>query len=142
LKGSKYILITKHKKTKHKKQKTKSRQFKANQGKSRQIKANQGKSRQIKANQGKSRQIKAIQGNSRQIKANQGKSRQIKRGDILPVIMFIFKISHQFLCRSQDIRTNVSHYFSFIKSKRFGKSKRYLYISQYMLNATSRIHRG
>uniref|UniRef100_A0A6C0LPR2 Uncharacterized protein n=1 Tax=viral metagenome TaxID=1070528 RepID=A0A6C0LPR2_9ZZZZ len=45
---------------------------------------------------------------SRQIKANQGKSRQYKRGDILPVIMLFFKSSHQFLYRSQDIRTNVS----------------------------------
>jgi hypothetical protein len=86
-----------------------SRQFKAIQGNTRQFKAIQGNSRQFKAIQGNSRQIKANQGKSRQIKANQGKSRQIKRGDILPVIMNIFKTSHQFLCRSQDIRTNVSN---------------------------------
>ena len=62
-----------------------------------------GKSRaraKSKSNQGKSK--------SRQIKANQGNSRQNKRGDILPVIMLFFKSSHQFLYRSQDIRTNVS----------------------------------
>jgi hypothetical protein len=69
------------------------------QGKTRQIKANQGNSRQYKAIQGNSRQFKANQGKSRQFKAKQGNSRQFKRGDILPVIMFIFKTSHQFLCR-------------------------------------------
>jgi hypothetical protein len=73
---------------------------------------------QIKAIQGNTRQeqYKAIQGNTRQYKANQG-----KRGDILPVIMLFFKSSHQFLYRSQDIRTNVSItlFFFFIKSKRF-----------------------
>ena len=82
------------------KTKNNTRQFKA-----RQIKAIQGKAIQGKAIQGNTRQ-----GNTRQIKAN---SRQIKRGDILPVIMFIFKTSVQFLCRSQDIRTNISHNFSF-----------------------------
>jgi hypothetical protein len=70
--------------------------------------------------QGKSRQeqIKANQGKANQGKANQGKSRG---GDILPVIMLIFKSSHQFLYRSQDIRTNVSItlFFFFRKSKRF-----------------------
>jgi hypothetical protein len=95
---------------KNKKQKT--RQIKANN------KANQGNSRQFKAIQGNTRQYKAIQGNTRQYKAIQGNTRQStrqfkaiqgKRGDILPVIMFIFKTSHQFLCRSQDIRTNVSN---------------------------------
>jgi hypothetical protein len=99
LKDSKYIT----------KQKTKT-----NQGKTRQFKAIQGNTRQIKANQGNTRQIKANQGKSRQIKANQGNSRQFKRGDILPVIMFIFKISHQFLCRSQDIRTNVSDFITLL----------------------------
>jgi hypothetical protein len=46
---------------------------------------------------------------------------QGKRGDILPVIMLFFKLSHQFLYRSQDIRTNVSItlFFFFRKSKRF-----------------------
>jgi hypothetical protein len=90
-------------------------------------KQKQGNTRQYKAIQGNTRQYKAIQGNTRQIKANQGNTRQIKaiqgkRGDILPVIMFIFKTSHQFLCRSQDIRTNVSDFitllFIFRKSKR------------------------
>jgi hypothetical protein len=70
------------------------------------------KSRQLKANQGNSRQYKAIQGNTRAIQGNtraiQGNTRQYKRGDILPVIMLFFKSSHQFLYRSQDIRTNVS----------------------------------
>ena len=52
--------------------------------------------KQYKANQGNTRQYKAIQCNTRQYKAKQGNTRQYNRGDILPVIMLIFKISHQF----------------------------------------------
>jgi len=49
-------------------------------------------------------QGKAIQGNSRQFKAIQGKARHHKAiqqwgVDILPVIMYNFKVSHQFLYR-------------------------------------------
>jgi hypothetical protein len=85
-------------------QSKKQEQDKANQE---QDKANQ---EQDKANQ---EQDKA---NQEQDKAIQGNTRQIKRGDILPVIMLIFKSSHQFLCRSQYIRTNVSiTLFSFYK---------------------------
>jgi hypothetical protein len=84
-------------------------------------KTKQGKAIQYKAIQdnstgqfNKAIQGKSIQGNSRQFKAIQGNStrqyKAYKRGDILPVIMFIFKASHQFLCRSQDIRTNISRY--------------------------------
>ena len=62
-------------------------QYKAIQGNTRQDKA-----RQYKAIQGNSKQYKAIQGNTRQYKAIQG-----KRGDILPVIIVYFKVSHQFL---------------------------------------------
>ena len=83
--------------------------------------ARQGKSR---ARQGKSRQDN---GKSRQWQEqDNGKTRQIKRGDILPVIMLIFKSSHQFLCRSQYIRTNVSItlFFSFLESYRSLKSFR------------------
>ena len=95
------------------KNKSNTRQFNTRQFNTRQ---EQYKTRQIKANQGNTRQYKAIQGKSRQIKAIQG-----KRGDILPVIMLFFKSSHQFLYRSQDIRTNVSItlFFFFIKFKSF-----------------------
>jgi uncharacterized protein YjdB len=57
-----------------------------------------------------------------QYKANQEQGQSNgKRGDILPVIMLFFKSSHQFLCRSQYIRTNVSItlFFFFIKFKSF-----------------------
>jgi hypothetical protein len=66
-------------------------------------------------------QIKAM-ANQEQIKSkSRARQWQDKRGDILPVIMLFFKSSHQFLCRSQDIRTNVSItlFFFFIKFKSF-----------------------
>ena len=62
-----------------------------------QSKAIQSNTGQFKAIQGNSRQYRAIQGNSRQFKAIQGNSRQFKRGGILPVVIVIFKTSHQFL---------------------------------------------
>jgi len=100
--------------------KSKTKQGKSIQGNSRQSNTTrqnnttrQFKAKQFKANQYKAKQdFKAIQGKSRQ-STRQINSRQYKaykRGDILPVIMFIFKASHQFLCRSQDNRTNISRY--------------------------------
>jgi hypothetical protein len=77
-----------------------------------QYKAIQGKARQYKAIQGNTRQYKAIQGNTRQYKAKQGKARQW--GDILPVIIVIFKVSNQFSYSYQDNRTNLS-FISFTK---------------------------
>ena len=82
-------------------------QYKAIQGNTRQSKAKQGKARQSKAKQGKARQSKAKQG-----KAKQGKARQW--GDILPVIIVIFKVSNQFSYSYQDNRTNLS-FISFTK---------------------------
>jgi hypothetical protein len=78
-----------------------------------QDKANQ---EQDKANQEQDKSKTMAMANQEQYKANQG-----KRGDILPVIMLFFKSSHQFLCRSQYIRTNVSItlFFFFIKFKSF-----------------------
>jgi len=81
------------------------RQYKAKRVKARQYKAIQGNTRQYKAKRVKARQYKAIQGNTRQYKAIQSKTSQSKAiqgntrqwGDILPVIIVIFKGSHQFL---------------------------------------------
>ena len=84
-----------------------------------QYKAIQGKASQGKAIQGNTRQYKAIQGNTRQYKAIQGNTRQW--GDILPVIIVIFKVSHQFLYSYQDNRTNVSNTYFYKLIKKIKK---------------------